>query len=99
MSETQKDTYHSQPFVKIERQQQELQYAIENYLRITGWTATSNTPGAYWMWEKTVTNLSYYKGDTRHNRTWLVSREDALRLQTYWDAEEYAHKHPDEFED
>ena len=79
----------------------DVELAICKYLRDTGWKSTSATPGAYWMWEKTVTDIAYYKGDERHNRTWLVLEDDDLawcrervsRAQS-GEPDEYADTHP-----
>lgn len=87
------------PHNRLEAMRVELDQAEEGYLRSKGWATTCNTPGSYWMWEKTVTGREHYKGDTAHNRVWLVSKDEALRLQAHWDAHDYAAAHPEEFND
>ncbi len=91
--------YSDLPHNRIQAMRRDLEDAIHDYLRTTGWKATSATPGSYWMWQKTVTGLEFYKGDTAHNRDWLVPEDVALRLQSYWDGHEYSKNHPNEFED
>lgn len=87
------------PHNRIATMRRDVEDAISTYLRQSGWTSTSATPGSYWMWKKTVTGIAYYIGDDRHNREWLVPGDVAFRLQSDWDSHEYRKKYPEEFEE
>jgi hypothetical protein len=92
-------TYEDLPHNRIQTMRREVADAVDDYLRKSGWEPTSATPGSYWMWEKTVSGLEYYPGGDRHNRTWLVPKDVAFRLQSDWDSHEYRVNHPEEFEE
>ena len=48
------------------------------YLSATGWTYTSETPGSYWLWRKTLPS----------GVTILMGVKEALNLQAHLDDEE-----------
>lgn len=74
--------------VQVERLVESIRPRKESYLRVKGWEASSSTPGCYWMWFKEVRGKHYG-----------CSTDDAFRIQSNLDRDEYATKYPKEFQD
>ena len=74
--------------VQIESAVDAIRYRKEAYLRTKGWDHTSSTVGCYWMWFKTV-----------NERHYGCCTEDAFRIQSVTDRQEYESAHQEEFED
>ena len=74
--------------IQIESTERELRSRTEAYLRAKGWEHTSQTVGSCWMWFKAIEGRSYG-----------CSTEDAFRIQSNIDREEYADANPGEFND
>jgi hypothetical protein len=54
---------------EIEAKSQELEELKKFYLRRWGWTETSSTPGAYWLWKRDFSDLDAKRlsWDKEHN--------------------------------
>lgn len=63
---------------KIDDIAHELGTAQGKYLSLTGWTYTSETPGSYWMWRKTLPT----------GVTLLMGVKEALHIQAHMDEDE-----------
>lgn len=50
----------------------------DNYLRQKGWKHTCESPGCYWVWEKTMPD----------DRVAIVSKSLALTFQRIWDEQQ-----------
>jgi hypothetical protein len=74
--------------IQIESQTRKIKDSTEAYLRSKGWEHTSSTVGSRWMWFKTV-----------EGRHYGCATDDAFRIQSNIDREEYANAHPGEFEE
>lgn len=62
-------------FNALERQEERLTDSKRNYLRVSGWRETCQTPGALWLWERK------YQG-----KTILTNMETAVVMQSHFDS-------------
>jgi hypothetical protein len=86
---------------QIDTAEMRLRHRKETYLRTTGWQYTSDTIGSYWMWFKDATTPEYKHGKVvgQKTRSYGCSADDAFRIQSTLDRNEYARLHPEEFDD
>jgi hypothetical protein len=63
---------------KIDDLTHELGTVQGKYLGLTGWVYTSETPGSYWMWRKTMPS----------GERLLMTVKDALHAQAHMDEDE-----------
>jgi hypothetical protein len=45
---------------EAEHQERQLSVRIDLFLRARGWTHTCRTPGAHWLWTKTIDGTGYF---------------------------------------
>lgn len=64
-----------------------LEAAEHHYLRSTGWTYTSATPGCLWLWQKETPKSRDPRDEKRHSagRIMLLSTDTAFAMQRHWD--------------
>ncbi len=71
-------------FNAIKDAENELERVRHEYLRATGWTYTSDTPGCLWLWQKEAPKSRRGK-DTHGGRVMLLSTDTAFSMQRSWD--------------
>lgn len=72
-------------FNAIQAAKNELERAEHEYLRTTGWTYTSETPGCLWLWEKTCPAPRDPKSKRVAGRVMLLDTSTAFAMQRHWD--------------
>lgn len=59
--------------------------AEHEYLRATGWTYTSETPGCLWLWQKECPKPRDPRSKTPAGRLMLLGTKTAVSMQRHWD--------------
>ncbi len=72
-------------FNAIQDAKNELEHRQHEYLRATGWTYTSETPGCLWLWQKEAPKPRDPKSKTAAGRIMLLSTDTAFAMQRHWD--------------
>lgn len=71
-------------FNAIKDAENELERVQHEYLRATGWTYTSDTPGCLWLWQKETPESRRKKGAPA-GRVMLLDTDTAFAMQRHWD--------------
>src|SRR6185503_10384889 len=71
----------------IQDAKNDLERAEHEYLRATGWSNTSSTPGCLWLWQKATPAPRDERDAARSpaGRIMLLSTDTALSMQRHWD--------------
>lgn len=66
--------FHFENADEIEFTREQLDFAVDRWLRSRGWESTCETPGSYWLWRREIKGHKY-----------LVDRSHAISIQRHVD--------------